>query len=106
MLPNYDAESSACKAVASLATDWLHDEYAGNGGYTCFPIGMQNADEDIKALRRGVPESHLYFAGEHTAPFDALGAVAGAYMSGESIGLEIVERYGKSRPLESTELLN
>ena len=36
----------------------------------------------------------LWFAGEHTAPFVALGTVTGAYWSGEAVAGRIVEAYG------------
>lgn len=48
----------------------------------------------MKAMRLGVPERRLWFAGEHTAPFEELGTVAGAYLSGEGVALRILEGYG------------
>lgn len=36
-------------------------------------------DKDIEALRKGCPERGVWFAGEHTAPFVALGTTTGAY---------------------------
>ena len=52
---------------------------------------MTDAAHDVKAIRHGMPEQHIYFAGEHTAPFDGLGTVAGAYTSGEQIARRIIE---------------
>lgn len=52
---------------------------------------MNDAARDVEAIRHGIPEQHIYFAGEHTAPFDGLGTVAGAYNSGEKVGQRIVE---------------
>ena len=57
---------------------------------------MTDAAHDVEAIRRGMPEQHIFFAGEHTAPFDGLGTVAGAYTSGEEIAKRIIE----SRHLE------
>lgn len=51
-------------------------------------------DQDIEALREGCPDRGIWFAGEHTAPFIALGTVTGAYWSGEAIGRRIAAAYG------------
>lgn len=51
-------------------------------------------DEDIEALRQGCPERGIWFAGEHTAPFIALGTVTGAYWSGEAVGRRVLAAYG------------
>lgn len=40
----------------------------------------------------------LGFAGEHTAPFVALGTVTGAYWSGESVAQRIANAYGMTCP--------
>lgn len=50
-------------------------------------------DRDIEALRHGIPERGLWIAGEHTAPFAALGTVTGAWQSGEMVGRRVVEWY-------------
>jgi len=94
-LPSYDPESPDCKPVACFATDWLHDELAGNGSYTNFPVGLQEGDQDILAMRFGVPTEGIWLAGEHTAKFVALGTVTGAYWSGEEIGKRIARAYGR-----------
>ena len=53
-------------------------------------------DQDIEALREGCPERGIWFAGEHTAPFVALGTVTGAYWSGEGVAKRVAEVYGLS----------
>ena len=74
-----------------LATEWCNDDFAGNGSYSNFQVGMTNAARDVEAIRHGMPEQHIYFAGEHTAPFDGLGTVAGAYTSADKIAKRIIE---------------
>jgi len=51
-------------------------------------------DKDIEALRAGMPERGVWLAGEHTAPFVALGTVTGAWWSGEGVARRIVAAYG------------
>ena len=87
-LPNYNPET--CKPTEFLCTEWCQDEYAGNGCYCDFQIGMENAAEDVETMRKGMPEQNIYFAGEHTAPFDGLGTVTGAYNSGEKVAYRIL----------------
>jgi hypothetical protein len=96
-LPGYDATLPDCQPSGCYATDWLRDEFAGNGSYSNFQVGLQEGDEDIRVMRQGVPDRGLWFAGEHTAPFVALGTATGAYWSGESVGRRIAEAYGFSR---------
>ena len=122
-LPNYDPTSPDCKPSGILSTNWQNDELAGWGSYTNFQIskapsskkrnangvsleyGVADAEEgegeeevrldkDIEALRGGCPDRGLWFAGEHTAPFVALGTVTGAYWSGEAVGRRIAAAYG------------
>lgn len=93
-LPHYSESSADCQPTGCLATDWLHDDLAGNGSYSNFQVGLGEGDEDIKAMRQGLPEKGLWFAGEHTAPFVALGTTTGAYWSGEAVGRRIAEAYG------------
>ncbi|KAL8828244.1 MAG: hypothetical protein Q9170_006688 [Blastenia crenularia] len=87
-LPGY---TETCMPLRFLATEWCNDEFAGNGSYSNFQVGMTDAAKDVEAIRHGMPEQHIYFAGEHTAPFDGLGTVAGAYTSGEMIAKRIIE---------------
>ena len=68
-LPGYD---KTCAPLRFLATEWTNDEFAGNGCYCNFQAGMRDAAHDVEAIRHGMPEKHIYFAGEHTAPFDGL----------------------------------
>lgn len=51
-------------------------------------------DGDIEALRAGMPERGVWLAGEHTAPFVALGTVTGAWWSGDGVARRIVAAYG------------
>ncbi|MCJ1311573.1 hypothetical protein MMC25_005246 [Agyrium rufum] len=90
-LPNYDKRR--CAPLNFLATEWCKDEFAGYGSYSNFQVGMRDAANNVKALRHGMPKSHIYFAGEHTAPFDGLGTVAGAYTSGEDVAHRIADKY-------------
>lgn len=90
-LPNFD--SHTCAPIRFLATEWCKDVFAGYGSYSNFQVGMKDAANDVKAIRHGMPEHHIYFAGEHTAPFDGLGTVAGAYNSGEKIAERIIDAY-------------
>ncbi|KAL8917873.1 MAG: hypothetical protein Q9208_007695 [Pyrenodesmia sp. 3 TL-2023] len=96
-LPNYSPSSPSCVPVDALATDWSHDEFAGWGSYSNFQTsekGVVELDRDIEALRWGAPERGLWFAGEHTAPFVALGTVTGAWWSGEKVARRILRAYG------------
>ena len=99
-LPNYEKDSPECVPSAVLATNWRNDEFAGQGSYTNFktPEGTQcegdpMIDDGIRAMRKGMPERGIWFAGEHTAPFVALGTSTGAYWSGEATATRIVEAY-------------
>ncbi|KAL8858250.1 MAG: hypothetical protein Q9178_005262 [Gyalolechia marmorata] len=105
LLPNYDPTSPSCSPSHALATEWQNDEFAGWGSYSNFQIsdpeidGKVELDKDIEALRKGAPERRLWFAGEHTAPFVALGTVTGAWWSGEGVAKRILNAYG----LDATE---
>ncbi|KZF24139.1 FAD/NAD(P)-binding domain-containing protein [Xylona heveae TC161] len=92
-LPNYSAASPACKPKAFLATTWSNDELAGNGSYCNFQVGLTAGDADIEVMREGMPDRGVWLAGEHTAPFVALGTVTGAYWSGEGVARRILQRY-------------
>ncbi|KAI1125151.1 FAD/NAD(P)-binding domain-containing protein [Nemania abortiva] len=94
-LPNYDESSPSCQPVGCYATDWLQDNLAGNGSYSNFQVGLAEGDKDIETMREGLPDRGLWLAGEHTAPFVALGTVTGAYWSGESVGKRIAQAYGR-----------
>ena len=93
-LPNYNASEARCKPAGVLATAWANDEFAGYGSYSNFQVGLEEGDRDIEVMRHGMPERGVWFAGEHTAPFVALGTSTGAYWSGEGVGERIVKAYG------------
>lgn len=97
-LSGYESSSERCKPLSIVATNWQNDEFAGWGSYTTFQTSRAEddvqLDKDIEALREGCPERGLWFAGEHTAPFVALGTTTGAYMSGEAVAERVAEAYG------------
>ncbi|KIH86642.1 hypothetical protein SPBR_08270 [Sporothrix brasiliensis 5110] len=93
-MPHYDPASPACQPTGIIATNWLHDDLAGNGSYSNFQVGLVRGDEDIRVMREGLPGRGVWLAGEHTSPFVALGTATGAYWSGESVGRRIAEAYG------------
>jgi hypothetical protein len=91
LLPNYAPSDPNCHPSAVLATNWQNDPLAGCGSYTNFKVSNEpreldrelKLEEDIKALRYRMPERGIWLAGEHTAPFVALGTLTGAYWSGK-----------------------
>ena len=102
-LPQYSAHSAACQPTAFLATQWQNDPWAGHGSYTNYQVGLQQGDRDIETMRHGWPEEGLWFAGEHTAPFIALGTTTGAYWAGEGVAKRICGAYGIRVPVEQEE---
>ncbi|KAK3378132.1 hypothetical protein B0H63DRAFT_525381 [Podospora didyma] len=94
-LPSFDDASPDCQPTCYFATDWLNDGLAGNGSYTNFQAGLQEGDKDVRTMRAGIPGEGVWLAGEHTAPFVALGTVTGAYWSGEDVGRRIGLTYGR-----------
>ncbi|KAI1408446.1 FAD/NAD(P)-binding domain-containing protein [Hypoxylon sp. FL1857] len=94
-LPHYDENSLDCQPAGCYATEWLNDELAGNGSYSNFQVGLEEGDVDIEVMREGLPNRGLWLAGEHTAPFVALGTATGAYWSGESVGKRIAKAYSR-----------
>ncbi|KAJ5103397.1 hypothetical protein N7532_003926 [Penicillium argentinense] len=99
-LPGYNPTSTSCKPTSILATRWQKDPYAGNGSYCNFQVDLTTGDKDIEALRSGVglgPERGIWFAGEHTAPFVALGTTTGAYWSGERAAVQVCGKVGLGR---------
>ena len=91
-LPGFNASSPSCTPRAFRATTWQADPYAGHGSYCNFQVGLQAGDEDLAVLRDGdgLRDSGLWFAGEHTAPVEALGTTTGALASGERVATDIV----------------
>ena len=100
-LPHYSPTSLASKPVAFLATQWQRDPFAGHGSYTNYQVGLEAGDVDIETMRHGCPERALWFAGEHTAPFIALGTTTGAYWAGEGVARRICRAYGVAVPVEA-----
>jgi hypothetical protein len=94
-MPHYRHDSKDCMPISCLATNWVSDELAGNGSYSTFRTGLLDGDKDIEIMRKGLPERSIWFAGEHTAPFVALGTSTGAYWSGQAVALRIADAYGK-----------
>ncbi|KAL4897188.1 hypothetical protein BDV59DRAFT_169970 [Aspergillus ambiguus] len=94
-LHGYEESSSDCTPLAFVATQWQNDPYAGNGSYCNFQVGLQQGDRDIEVLRAGLGSDRgVWLAGEHTAPFVALGTTTGAYWSGERAAGQICKLYG------------
>lgn len=79
-------------------TQWQNDPFSGYGSYSNFQVGLDHGDKDIEIMRDGDGLSKagrgIWFAGEHVAPFVAVGTTTGAYWSGEAVGRSILERYG------------
>lgn len=97
-LPKYNPDDPICHPTSYLATSWSLDPYAGFGSYSNFPVGLEAADEDIECMRAsgglGTAGEGLWLAGEHTAPFVALGTTTGAYWSGEGVARQICRQHG------------
>ncbi|EED22434.1 flavin containing amine oxidase, putative [Talaromyces stipitatus ATCC 10500] len=93
-LPGYSGSSESCNPTAFRASRWISDDYAGNGSYANFQVGLETGDKDIEAMRLGMgPDRGVWFAGEHTAPFVGLGTTTGAYWSGERAAGQICDLY-------------
>ncbi|KAF3940587.1 hypothetical protein ABW19_dt0209035 [Dactylella cylindrospora] len=93
-LPNYSPDDPNCIPFDYISTNWLNDEYAGNGSYTNFPVGLVDGAKDIKTIREGVPGQRLWFCGEHTAPLLGLASVSGAYWAGEITARRCLVEFG------------
>ena len=97
-LPNYDETNPECTPIAVLGTNWQNDILAGNGSYTNFKTSEPGRkvvlDEEVRAMRRGLPERGIWLAGEHVAPFIGLGTSTGAFWSGESVAMRILSANG------------
>jgi len=96
-LPNYDPSDASCQPSAVLATNWQNDEYAW-GSYTNFKVHDPQEsvvlDEEVRAMREGMPDRAIWLAGEHVAPFVGLGTSTGAYWSGEMAAMRILAANG------------
>jgi hypothetical protein len=101
-LPGFAVDDQDCTPSGYLATDWLGDELSGRGSYTNFKVSAEPKeeegeillDEDVRAVRAGMPERGIWFGGEHTAPFVALGTSTGAYWSGEMAAVKVLAANG------------
>lgn len=90
-LPGFIKDSASCQPVAFLSTSWQTDEWAGEGSYSNFQVGLEDGYGDIEVMREGMGlERGVWFAGEHTAPLVGLGTTAGAYWSGEEVAKRVV----------------
>lgn len=95
-LPHYSPTSPNCQPTAFLATQWQNDPWAGNGSYSNFQVGLEEGDSDIEIMREGMGvERGVWIAGEHTAPFVALGTTAGEYWSGEAVAESVSKFFGR-----------
>lgn len=94
LMPGYSTSNQDCIPVDILATNWAADEYAGYGSYSNFQVGLEHGDKDIEVMREGMPDRRLWLAGEHTAPFVALGTVTGAWWSGDAVAERLLKVYG------------
>ncbi|KAK6385871.1 hypothetical protein LTS17_001443 [Exophiala oligosperma] len=94
-LPTYSSTDPACTPSSFLMTTWQADRFAGNGSYCNMQIGLEKGDEDIEVMRAagGLNERGVWMAGEHTAPFIALGTTTGAWWSGEGVARRICSVY-------------
>jgi len=103
LLPNYSSTQPDCQPTSFLMTQWQNDPYAGHGSYCNFQIGLEKGDQDIEIMRDagGLTEKGLWLAGEHTAPFIALGTTTGAWWSGEAVARRICAKYGLDVPAEA-----
>ncbi|KIX05390.1 uncharacterized protein Z518_06262 [Rhinocladiella mackenziei CBS 650.93] len=96
LLPGYHPNDPICTPTSFLMTQWQADPFAGHGSYCNFQVGLERGDEDIEVMRSagGLNEQGLWLAGEHTAPFIALGTTTGAWWSGEGVARRICDKYG------------
>jgi hypothetical protein len=93
-LPNYSATDPSCQPAKFLATTWQYDELSGYGSYCNFQVGCEDADVCLERIREGLPERRIWFAGEHAAPVEEMGTVAGAYLSGEAAAGRVLKELG------------
>lgn len=99
-LPRYKVEEDEPDKI--VVTSWSNDKWAGNGSYSNFQVGLEDGEGDIVALREGMPERGVWFAGEHTSPVLGLGSVSGAYWSGEEAGRRVAASLEGEKEVEVT----
>ncbi|KAJ5833469.1 hypothetical protein N7474_001780 [Penicillium riverlandense] len=103
LLPEFSTSDPDCVPTAFLATEWQNDPWAGNGSYCNFQVGVLEADKDIEVMREGMgKERGVWFAGEHTSPFEGLGTTTGAYWSGDRAAGQVCEALGLSGKVVGT----
>ncbi|KAK0310734.1 hypothetical protein LTR01_003889 [Friedmanniomyces endolithicus] len=96
-LPHYSDSNPACTPTGVVATAWASDKLAGYGSYSNFQVGLEEGGRDVEVMREGMPERGVWIAGEHTAPFVALGTSTGAWWSGEGVARRILRARGMSK---------
>lgn len=106
LLPHYSSSRASCTPTSFLMTTWQSDRFAGNGSYCNFQTGLLRGDEDIECLRDagGLTSKGVWLAGEHTAPFIALGTTTGAWWSGEGVARRLCAKYGIEVDVETQEM--
>ncbi|KAK0247834.1 hypothetical protein B0A54_16543 [Friedmanniomyces endolithicus] len=96
-LLHYSDSNPACTPTGVVATAWASDKLAGYGSYSNFQVGLEEGGRDVEVMREGMPERGVWIAGEHTAPFVALGTSTGAWWSGEGVARRILRARGMSK---------
>ncbi|KAG9246651.1 hypothetical protein BJ878DRAFT_565632 [Calycina marina] len=89
LLSNYSTSDPICTPKAILSTEGQRDELSGCRSYCSIQTGTKEADKDIEAVRNGVQERRLWFAGEHISPKKELGTAIGAYLNQEAVAQRI-----------------
>ncbi|KAK9455447.1 hypothetical protein V1511DRAFT_500492 [Dipodascopsis uninucleata] len=90
-IPGFKAELDIPNAV--IRTSWTKDEFAGYGSYSNFQVGLKDGINDIKCLRRGLRDRHIWFAGEHCSDILQLATVNGAFESGLNAAQSIIDYF-------------
>lgn len=95
LLPHYSPTSTACVPSRILNTTWQLDDLAGNGSYVNFQVPVAEAAEDVRCMREGMGSTRkVWFAGEHTSPFEECGTATGAFLAGEEVGGRVLKILG------------
>ncbi|KFA70717.1 hypothetical protein S40288_07605 [Stachybotrys chartarum IBT 40288] len=102
-LPHYDPTSPDCYPSQFLTTDWQNDRLAGYGSFANQPVGRGDSEQHFEALRAGMGDRGIWFAGEHTSPPGGLGTVVGAYWSGGEAAQRVASCYGVSLQAKDVE---
>ncbi|KAK9468447.1 hypothetical protein V1512DRAFT_285553 [Lipomyces arxii] len=94
-IPGYVAERDV--PVEIVYTSWSHDQYAGYGSYSNFLVGLEDGDNDIRQLRRGMSDRRVWFAGEHCSDVLQLATVGGAVESGQNAGFLVAKCFKQNQ---------